>query len=71
MSLNSTHNVILWSVDGMTAMVAAETGQRKEFSNGVAARRGQNLNLAPKNFDEGGLDLFSKNRQTLFVAFSL
>ncbi|KAM0988312.1 hypothetical protein ACFX13_012509 [Malus domestica] len=71
MSLNSTHNVILWSVDGMTAMVAAKLAKGRNFPMGSQHRRGQNLNLAPKNFDEGGLDLFSKNRQTLFVAFSL
>ncbi|KAM1237249.1 hypothetical protein ACFX13_038984 [Malus domestica] len=71
MSLNSTHSAILWSVDGMTAMVAAKLARGRNFPMGSQHRRGQSLNLAPKDSDEGGLDLFSKNRHTLSVASSL
>ncbi|KAM0964043.1 hypothetical protein ACFX15_022461 [Malus domestica] len=71
MSLNSTHIAILWSMDGMTTMVAAKLARGRNFPMGSQHRRGQNLNLAPKEYDEGGLDLFLKNRQTLSIASSL
>ncbi|KAM1818465.1 hypothetical protein PS2_000222 [Malus domestica] len=42
----------------------------RNFPMGSQHRRGQNLNLAAKDSDDGGLDLFSKNRHTLSVTSS-
>ncbi|KAM1549105.1 hypothetical protein ACFX1Z_010204 [Malus domestica] len=42
----------------------------RNFPMGSQHRRGQSLNLAAKDSDDGGLDLFSKNRHTLSVTSS-
>ncbi|KAB2621790.1 DNA-directed RNA polymerase II subunit RPB1-like [Pyrus ussuriensis x Pyrus communis] len=42
----------------------------RNFPMGSQHRRGQSLNLAPKDSDDGGLDLFSKSRRTLSVTSS-
>ncbi|KAB2630398.1 serine/arginine repetitive matrix protein 1 [Pyrus ussuriensis x Pyrus communis] len=42
----------------------------RNFPMGSQHRRGQSLHLAAKDSDDGGLDLFSKNRRTLSVTSS-
>ncbi|KAM1001992.1 hypothetical protein ACFX2C_002470 [Malus domestica] len=54
----------------MIAMVTAKLSRGRNFPMGSQHRQGQSLNLGPNVYDEGGLDLFSKNRRILFVASS-
>ncbi|KAM2363432.1 hypothetical protein ACFX1X_002494 [Malus domestica] len=49
-------------------MVTAKLSRGRNFPMGSQHRQGQSLNLGPNVYDEGGLDLFSKNRRILFVA---
>ncbi|KAM2968005.1 hypothetical protein FF1_028195 [Malus domestica] len=53
----------------MTAIVASKLFRMRNFPMGSHHRRGQSLNLGLNDYDEGGLNLFSKNRQILSVTF--
>ncbi|KAM1442420.1 hypothetical protein ACFXTO_010406 [Malus domestica] len=54
----------------MNRNVRESLAGERNFPMGSQHRRGQSLNLAAKDSDDGGLDLFSKNRHTLSVTSS-